>query len=362
MVGGTLRGGVVPSVVVDEIAFGSTDFGTQTVIGEVSQGGTLALDEDLLVNDQEFDVNPNALRLAGGLCYDNNVLSALPDDAGLLKMGSEIVCYTDYDVTSGRITVAPGGRALLGTIEESHAEGTHATFLEGFAVSTLTSQIGSGDDFIPLENRQGFPSQGTLLIDDELIHYTRRREGGLEMPRASRTPGEMDRKGGGMFRGRYGTTPAGHAFGTPVILFPFRYWDRQVDRADGPELSYLGLCLDQPNAFFRSMFWQAEEVEGSVLYVLQRAVDPGANDTPPWDGEPGSTPGLETYEIGMPAGDVNPIGVQADRLEWRVFVRFVPGAFDAQSGLSHGWKQVPRLNLFGVEYLGPNQVLRRIDE
>jgi hypothetical protein len=260
------------------------------------------------------------------------------------------------------VRIAPGGRGLLGTVEESHPLGSSAVFLEGLPVTQLSRAVDASDDFLSIEDADGFPRHGTVLIGDELIHYTRIRSGGLEMPRGSEVAGKMDRKGGGIFRGRYGTVPAGHALGTPVILFPFRYWDREAERTDGPELAYLGLCADQPNAFWRSVFWDAVEVDGAELYVLQRAVDPGHDCPPPWDADPETTPGLERLEVGMPNGEGNPIGVQADRMEWRVFTRFNPGAFDAVNGLSHGWKRVPRLKFFGVEYLGPNQVLRRVDE
>jgi hypothetical protein len=363
LIGGTIRGGEVPAVVVDEIAFGSAEFGTALDIGDIAQGGVLVLNEALFTGDDEFRIQPSAVRLAGNDYYgSDDVLDFVPEDAGLLRMGSEIVCYGDFDASTGVVTIAPGGRALLGTEEESHTLGTHATLLEGHAVSTLTRDIDASEDFLPLEELTGFPSEGTVLIDDELIHYTRRRDDGLEMPRASTVAGEMNRKGGGIFRGRYGTEPAGHLNGTPVILFPFRYWDRQADEVDGPELSYFGLSVDQPNAFWRSLFWQTDATDGSELYVLQRAVDPGTDSAPPWDGNPDETPGLEMFEFGMPGGEGNVIGLQAGRMEWRVFVRFQRGAFDALTGLSHGWKRVPRLRLFGVEYLGPNQVLRRVDE
>ena len=39
----------------------------------------------------------------------------------------------------------------------------------------------------------------------------------LDMPRASSEPGRMDNKGDGLFRGRFATTPGGHAANTPVI-------------------------------------------------------------------------------------------------------------------------------------------------
>jgi hypothetical protein len=30
--------------------------------------------------------------------------------------------------------------------------------------------------------------------------------------------------------------------------------------------------------------------------------------------------------------------------------------------VSHGWKQTPRLRVFGVEYIAPGAVLRRVGE
>ena len=60
-------------------------------------------------------------------------------------------------------------------------------------------------------------------------------------------------------------------------------------------------------------------------------------------------------------GGGNPINVQPDRIEWRVFVRYSPDSYDPTAGLSHGWKTTPRLALFGVEYMGPNRTLARVD-
>ena len=215
---------------------------------------------------------------------------------------------------------------------------------------------------LPILDATGFPSEGTVLVDDELIHYTRIREGALEMPSSSTVPGAMDGDGGGLFRGRFGTEPAGHRQGAPVILFPFRYWDRQAEHADAPELAYFGLAVDQPGAFWRSVFWDADEVEGSQIYALQREVDLGRGSAPPWDGDPEGGDGLTLHETGVHEGQGIPIGRQADRLEWRVFVRYLPGAFDAVNGLSHAWKRTPRLEVFGVEYLAPNQILWRLDQ
>ena len=57
----------------------------------------------------------------------------------------------------------------------------------------------------------------------------------------------------------------------------------------------------------------------------------------------------------------NPIGRQADRAQWRLFVRYLPGSYDPRDGLEHGWKTTPKLTVFGTEFLGPGRVLRRID-
>ena len=43
------------------------------------------------------------------------------------------------------------------------------------------------------------------------------------------------------------------------------------------------------------------------------------------------------------------------------FVRHAPGSFDPDDGLAHGWKTTPRLELFGVEYMGPGRTLSRVD-
>jgi hypothetical protein len=184
----------------------------------------------------------------------------------------------------------------------------------------------------------------------------------LVMPRLSGQPGAMDRRGAGLLRGRFGTAPAAHPAGTPVLAHPFRYWDRWADRADAPELAYFGFLLEQPNAFWRTSFFQAEAPPSGLarIEVLQRVTrHPG--EEVPWDAEPGQAIALTLLEPKASGREGFPLGTQADRLEWRAFVRFLPGAFDALASSSHGWKQTPRLRWIGAEYLGPDLVLRRVE-
>ena len=58
-------------------------------------------------------------------------------------------------------------------------------------------------------------------------------------------------------------------------------------------------------------------------------------------------------------GEPNPLGFQSDRVEFRTFVRYLPGAF-TEDRTAHGWKTTPRMNLFAVEYMGPGITLRRV--
>jgi hypothetical protein len=363
LVGRTIRSAEPFDAVADEIVFHSTKFGD--VNDPTARGGQLLLTEDFPDGSQTLKVAPKSLRLAwGDYSTVTNYVATLPQDAGLLRIGSEILCYDSYDADSGTINVPANARGLLGTISGAHELGESVVFLEQFTVSVLTASVGAGDATLPLNDVTGFPpGGGVVIVGDELIHYTRALGSALDMPRRSSQPGKKDHKGDGVFRGRFGTTPAAHLAGTPVLLFPYRYSDRWTEKSDAPELGYFSVALDQPNAFWRTAFWTAEEPgSGQVkLEVLQRTTRRGIAP-PPWDGEPGVTKGLELFSDGMPRGAGNPIARQADLVEWRVHARFAQGAFDALTGLSHGWKQTPRLRAFGTEYMGPSMVLRRVGQ
>lgn len=352
-------GAAVPSAVVDELVFGSTTFGVAVGGGDAFEGGGLVLVQRCTDADRTLQVDPRTLRSAQGDAFTSStVLSWLPQDAGLLRIGDEILCYDGYDADSGVLSLPAGGRGLLGTDPQSHMPGEAAWFLSTIRVSVLVGEVGPGDHALPVLDAAGFPPEGTVLVEDELIHYTRVQGGALEMPRASLVPGAMDRKGGGLFRGRYGTDAAGHAAGAVVVCFPFRYWDRWAERADAPELHYFGLSLSQPAAFWRTALWDVEAAgaAGPRLGVLLRT-DP---DTP-WDADPDATEELELHWDGMRGGEGVPIGGQSDRCDWRAFVRYEPGSFDPQYGLAHGWKATPRLRMLAVEYMAPGMTLRRVE-
>jgi len=197
-----------------------------------------------------------------------------------------------------------------------------------------------------------------VLVDAELVQYTHFDADALVVPRGSVEPGAQDSRGGGLLRGRYGTLPAAHVAGTPVILFPQRYPDLWAERADVPELGYFGFSIEQPGAFWLDSFWDAEPAPHGQcrIGVLQRAF----RDVP-WDAEPDATEGLTLTTAGRRGDEALPLGVQSDGIDWRVFVRYDPGAFDLRTGLAHGWKETPRLRRLGVSYSAPNRVLSSVD-
>jgi hypothetical protein len=361
-IGGSVTPGdsPVPAAIVDEIVFGATEFGMALPVGgpEAGQGGALWLVSEFGEGDNYFYVAPQSLRIplgAIGVPYD--FLSDLPPDGGLLRIGDEILAYESLNEAEGEITIAPDGRGLLGTTPQPHTTGETVQYLSHFTMSLLSGGLGAGDPTISIASVQEFPHEGTLLIGEELIHYTRRRGGSLEMPSASTEPGMQDGRGPGLFRGRYGTVPQSHIGGAPVILFPFRYWDRWAHQADAPELAYFAFEVAQPGAWHDSLFWMHEDPQsgGPMLRALVRT-----DQDVPWDGAPGETAGLELFTEGLFGGEPVELGAATDLMEVRFFVEYAGGSFDAVAGMAHGWKASPRLSQFGVLYRAPSMTLRSV--
>ena len=362
LIGGDFRGAggvAVPSAVVDEVEFGSSRFGQSSGIPQGTIGAQLVLAVELEEGERDLEVAADSVLVPMDLLrLQDSILNELPPDGGVLRIGDELLYYESYDEENDLITIAELGRGLLGTEPRNHAAGEAVTPMPSIRAGILSAGISAEDSALPLVSLIDFPPRGTVLIDDELIHYDYVIGNALHMARGSSEPGVMNGRTGGLFRGRFGTVPEGHAALTPVILFPFRYWDRWAEKADAPEMHYFGMHVDQPTAFWRSIFWEAEEAKapGPRLGMLLRT-DPRE----PWDADPDQVPGLEVLWDGTPKEDANPIGTQADRLEWRFFVKYERGSFDPELGTANGWKMVPRVRRVGVEYLGPGMVLRRVE-
>jgi hypothetical protein len=358
------QGGVVPSAVVDEVVFGDAKFGMPASTDpDASAGASLILNQDLAEAGTSMRVAPSRVRMASGQTTATPNFLGMPvdkgglrKDGGLLRIGDEILAYNSRDPSNGTITLAPNGRGLLGTRPQNHQATEPILYLEHHTVTSLTGDVSATDAILPVADVTEFPNEGTVLIGSELIHYTRLRDGRLEMPRASSVPGAMDAKGDGLFRGRFGTPAETHTPGEAVILFPIRYWDRWAARADAPELAYFSLGIDQPAAFWESFFFDKTDTDAGNIGVLQRT-----SSDAPWDADPEKDKRVQLFWKGDVEGQPIPIGVQSDAIEWRVFVKYAPNAFDVKTGLPHGWTQTPRLRQLGAFYYGPNVVLRSVE-
>lgn len=348
-------GGTGLPVVLDEVVFGGTQFGGSFGLGPAAEGAAMVLTTAMGASDQEFRVAPSTVRTAlGNLATLSPVLGALTQDAGLVRIGEEWIAYSALDEASGLITVAPGGRGMLASEPQPHGAGETVHFQSHVTVGELTTAATADDADLALEDLTEFPSSGTVLVGDELVHFTARRNGALTMPRRASAPGLDDHKGAGLFRGRFGTVASSQPAGTPVVLFPHRYWDRFAEEADAPELHYFGFALHEPDAFLlRTWFERDDPPEGGATLAVLLRVDPSV----PWDSEPRANSGLmRLTDAGLARGGLR-LAVQTSKAEWRVYTEYPSGAFDASTGLPHGWKRVPRLPSLGVEFLAPGRVL-----
>ncbi len=360
-IGGGVNGasGAIPAAVVDEIVFGDAQFAraTPNVRPEETAGAALIVTNAADQDATTLRLAPSTIRNAlSNLNADHKFLDEMPSDGGLLRVGDEVLAYKQLHADTGDVDVATSGRGLLGSKPQAHEPGEPVMFLEHRVVSTLAEPLSVSDARIRLAAIDDFPANGTVLIGDELISYTRIRDGALEMPRASSAPGKMDQKGDGLFRGRFGSTPAQHQSGEAVILFPTRYPDLWQERADAPELSYFGIALAQPAAYFGSFFFSKVDTSSARIGVLQKS-----SDDAPWDADTESDPRVKVFFAGEGEGAALRIDKQSDLMRWRVFVDYMPGAFDVKTGKPHGWKETPRLKLFSAFYHAPTTVLSSVE-
>ena len=347
------------AAVVDELVFGATEFAQTYLNGDGDLGGAMVLDTDFDAAAGSFSIDPGVLRTARGriaLPPGQSALADLPEDGGLLRIGEELIAYSSYDDVTGDVATMPDGRGFLGSQARAHSIGEAVWFLSDVEVSKLTDGMNAQDHELQLEDADGFPGEGCVLVGEELIHTTYRDGDRLGMPRLSGEPGRADHQGPGLFRGRFGTTPDGYGIGTAVVRFPTRYADRFAPLADAPELHHLTLELAQPDAFVEGVFFTHDDgPTGSVSLVALVRSDPDV----PWDATPDRTPGLQRIERARPEEGLAPVGRQTDTLQLRFVHEYAPGAFDPLRGQSHGWKEVPTLQDAGASYVAPGRVLSR---
>ncbi|MCI0587201.1 MAG: hypothetical protein L0323_10215 [Planctomycetes bacterium] len=352
--GGTLNG------IVDEVACtsGTAPGGLYDVLSLgrfilSNTGGITDAENQLLLNTGAA-IFPHGIY---GFPSNGNPMDQLPPDGGVLKVDEELMLYRIADAGAGSVAVEIGanGRAALGSEKSAHAQGTSVVFLDHWVATRLTSSVNASVANLPLVDPEGFPPEGTARIEDEIVHYTRIRGDGLEMPRRSEEPGAGDEKGDGVFRGRFGTPPTGHPGDAVVLLWPTRFWDRYRERADAPELAFYQVTQRAEDALWRRMLWEEEiPVPGIDVVALARV-----DEAVPWDADPEKEKDLRLFRD--PKENALPVRIdrRGSRLEVRFSAEYLSGAFDPVFGIADGWRSAPRIRTIVLDYLAPERLLRR---
>lgn len=370
---------------IDEVEFTSP-------FVQLGQGvlAKLIVDKPFTANAKTFTVNPvvptdpfnlsnnpvlGAVALPGtAKTLGGQVMATLPQDAGLLLVGQELIGYESYDSAGGTINVAQNGRGMLGTTASSHGAFETVVFMDHIVATQLTGGLSGGTPRIVYKDATGFPPEGTLLIGSELMHYTRQEGGAFSMPEytddeagvdVTGAPGtSLKHKGYGIFRGSYGSVPSSHGSGELIIRFPWRYWDRWVVGADAPEMHYIQMDERMEMAWWQRVFWQEELTAQGVTFECLARLDARS----PWTGSPGTSDGLWLFTNPKENEKAPVISRLGERLELRFGVRYGLGSFtqiqspiDNSTIRSDAWKSTPRLRAMATERFGATKILRKED-
>jgi hypothetical protein len=319
---------------------------------------TLVIDDDVNDSAQTFRVQRSIdVTSAGPLYFANDITPAFPQTGGLVQIDDEVVAYQTH--ADGTFQVAVNGRGMLNTQPRGHGRGARVQFLSHRPAAILAGGVGVRDAQVPLQDLGALPPRnGTALLGTELLHYTWVRRNGdqsqLEMPR--HYPGDDEPGGGqprGLFRGRFGTTPATGAAGQALVWFPIRYWDRYVERSDDPELAYFQLSANEAPGFFKTLRWRQETQDARVELMCRARVDGKLS----WDSV--ALPAAGLWELRGGSADAPPHRLMhhGALLELRFFTRYQPGCVDLVTYRAHGWKTTAKVEDVRVEYEGQARVL-----
>ncbi|MEO0651910.1 MAG: hypothetical protein AAFZ65_14640, partial [Planctomycetota bacterium] len=339
--------------VVDEVLVKRYDTGGQNSVIRAQH----ILGNDLAPGDASITLAPGRARTAFGEVPIQNTNAFLPQDAGLVRIGDELIAYTGVTDTS-TLLIPPGGRGFFGTAEQPHSAGEVATIFSQQAISRLIGNLDDRGHVVQVEDADGFGGRGTVRIGRELMHFTTRLGTDLMMPRTLEGANGSSAGERGIFRARFGTEVQAHQDASAVVLWPTRYWDRYELGVDSPELHYLGMELSKPEAWVRSLGIEHTDASapGARIGILVRS-DPSV----PWTADPDETDGLQLAFIDDLSGRPFNVARQSASVEARLFVEFLTGCFNPDGPFAHGWKEVPTIEQVAIDYLAPGRVFARSD-
>lgn len=324
----------------------------------VSRLAGFILEADLYdMSEDPIRLSPQLPFVAGGIPIPTS--SQVLPPSGLLDIDGERIAYQRIDEGVGELELAIDGRALLGTTARSHSAGTLVRLVDGRAASTLASAVGPTDATLELEDSSRFRPMESILIGRELVHPAWKQGNSLlfaRRPRDQVADDDDDGEGDALLRGRFGTTASEHEVGEFVYSFPCRYLDRYEPRSDHPVIASYEFGLNEPDALWRGVFFDAEPFEDPSLRVrlLVRA------EPADWDDDPSSTPALSLFEQGRSEdGGPLPLWLHTDAIQCRILFDWESGAFDSEQFLATGWTEAPRVRALGIDYFAESRVTER---
>ncbi len=341
---------------IDEFAVHSVGgFGSPT---DFFACGSFYLDEDLeegtetFAQVNAFDFSLNNYRVSIPNAVAGDYLSQLPP-SGILDIDGERIGYSSIDATTGQINIAVNGRGMHGTERHGHSSGARVRIVDGRMATALNSDLESSSYNLELEDSSVLPQYGMLLIDDELLFAPMRGRGSqLAMPRLRERVGEQ--AGGGTLRGRFGTAVGSHSAGTIAYNFPTRWLDLYAPQSNSGLGSWYQFSMTQPNAFWRGVGYQVDSGGSSAQVKL--LVRSGEAD---FEDDPRTTHHLELFNEGFTdTGDLLPLNILSDHIDFRFMFDWQPGAFNAVDFSSTGWTRAPRIRQIMVDYLAETIVAK----
>lgn len=244
---------------------------------------------------------------------------------------------------------------MLGTVARPHDIGARVVFVESMPATYLTGQTSASGDIFMVQDARRLPiSWGAALVESEMIHYSYTSGNRLlQMPRIERSDAVAE--GQGIFRGRFGTIPAGHSSDSMIIAWPMRFLDRYQERCDDPELARFQFSVEAPDLFLTQFLWE-EQIPDALLDVVCLV---RADERVPFSAEPDGKNGLWLFSDPWD-GQGNRgrwVGYQASRWDFRFQVRYATGSFDAVNFRAGAWKDTAAVKNFGYSYEGRTRIL-----
>ncbi len=311
------------------------------------------VDESFDDQSEEFLIRERLLmNTLGARGVSHNVTRMFPEHGGLILVDGEIMAYETRQADGFKI--ARNGRGLLGTEPRGHDEGARVYFLTQIPAAILSHQVNETSSQLLVKGLGSLPRHGgTILMNGELLHYTwTLGDVMLEMPRWF-DPEREDIQGRGLFRGRYGSAPATAGAGEVIIFQPFRYWDRDHERADDPEMAHFQITWSQTPVWYSGIYWEEEEEDSLVdVQCLLRVDGQGS-----FADDPEKNPNLFLFPEGSIEDLPVPIQRQGSRVEARFRSVYKPGCFDPQEYLAHGWKKAATVNAVLITLEGEGRIL-----